>query len=331
MQQKKQKGRLIPLFLLIVSTLVFLYFLEEITPIKYISDLKTQNLLKKDFPFIEKEIVFGVLVDNNPKSLISREDLKSLKEKNSILFLDKNSPAYFEGKYNGKYVFILEDTKCKAIFSIENQKTGFFSKIRDLKFLLFYNIDKETAFYYKYKNIDKSVIFTNFNPIKDICFTAKNEGLIKEKYIKSAQKFTFPDINYQLKLIRNILYIKKELDSFYKKKKQYLNAINKGNSYAFFYKNPDIEFFVKTKRNYYTFGDLIKISENPVMYFYTNPKYIIAVYINGKLENYYKGSFFKAPKSAGYYQFVVFDYKYNLFNLFFGFDIIAITNPVYFE
>lgn len=331
MQKTKRKGRVFPLFLVLLFVLFFLYILEEISPAIYISNLKTQNLHKLTSPFIKKDIVFGVFADNHKNSLISREDLKNLKRKNLIVFLDKDTPVYFEGKFNDKHIFILKDIKCKSLFSIKKQKEGFLSKIRNLKFLLFYNIDKKTAFYYKYKNIEKYTIFSQFDPVKDICFVGKNEAFIEEKFIKDNQKFTYPDINYQINLIKNIIYTKKDHDLFYKKKSIYLNAINNGHSYVYFYKDPNINFIVKTKDKVYTFGSLIKIDKNPIIYFSVNPRYITAVYINGKLKNYYKGSFSIIPKSAGYYQFVVFDYKYNFLNLFFSFDIAAITNPVFFE
>lgn len=331
MQNTKRKGRFFPLFLILLFILFFLYLLEEITPAIYISNLKTQNLPKLTFHFIKKDIVFGVLTDNHQNSLISREDLKNLKNKDLTIFLDRDTPAYFEGKFNDKYIFISEDTKCKPLFSVKKQKKNFLSKIRKLKFLLFYNLDQETAFYYKYKNLRKDTIFTQFDPVKDICFVGKNEAVVEEKFIKNNQKFTYPDMNYQINLIRNVIYIKEDHKSFYKKKSTYLNAINNGHSYTYFYKDPNINFIVKTKDKVYTFGSLIEVDKGPVIYFSVNPRYITAVYINGKLKNYYKGSFSIIPKSAGYYQFVVFDYKYNFLNLFFSFDIVAITNPVFFE
>lgn len=331
MKNKKRKGRFFPLFLILLFISLFLYILEELTPAIYISNLKIQNLPEISSPFIKKDIVFGILADNYQNSVISREDLKNLKANDLVLFLDSKTPAYFEGKFNNKYLFISQDIKCKPIFSIKNEKNGLLSKIRNLKFMIFYNLDGETAFYYKYKNLKKDTIFTSFDPVKDICFVAKNEGGIEEKFIKNDKKITYPDINYQLNLIKNVIYIKEDNEKFYKKKLAYLKALNNGNSYAYFYKDPDINFSVKTKNETYTFGDIVSIDKKPKIYFYVNPRYITAVYINGKLENYYKGSFLITPKSAGYYQFVVFGYKYKLFNLFFGFDIVAITNPVFFE
>ena len=331
MQNKKRKGRFLPLLLILVFIFALLYFIEEITPIMYINKINTQSLSNQNFIYLKKDTVFGVIADNNKLSLISREDLRNLKDKNLTIFLDENTPAYFEGNFDGKDIFISKDIKCKKIFSINDKKNTFFSKIRNLKFLLLYNIDKESAFYYEYKNLIKNLALTNFNPIKDVCFIAKNEAFIEEKFVKDSQKLTYPDVNYQINLIKNVIYIDKEPKKFYEKKYKYIEAINKGHSYTYFYKNPDINFFVKAGDNTYTFGDIINVKDNPVMYFYVKPKFITAVYINGKLKNYYKGSFSITPKSAGYYQFVVFDYKYNLLNLFFGFDIVAITNPVYFE
>jgi hypothetical protein len=333
MKPQRRKGKFFLPFFILITLFGFVILLEEISPTFYIKNLKKQNLFTKPPKIHKKEVIFGVLADNNERSLISREDLKNINFHKLIIFMNENTPSYFEGKFNGNYVFISQDNKCKELFSVNLEKDGLFSKVRKLKFHFFYSFDKEKAFYYKYKNLKKEAIFSEFNPVKNICLVGKNEGGVLEKSIKESKKIMYPDINYQLKLIRNVLYINKEESLFYENKENFINAINKGNLYVYFYKNPDITVKVRTKDKSYTLGDLINIRENPKILFFIKPRYITGVYINGKLKEYYQGSFTIIPKSAGYYQFVVFDYKYKLpfLDLFFAFDIVAITNPIYFE
>ena len=170
--------------------------------------------------------------------------------------------------------------------------------------------------------------FKKFSPITGQCFVAKSDAYISLK----TTNFEYPSLKYQLKLIGNAVYVKKDFDklSFFKKKIEIAESIKNGSSYTYFYENPDFDFYAVEGKKELTLGSPLKLENNPIIYVYKpTGNYIIAVYKNGKVYKYYNSSFSIKPKTAGYYFFIVYKYDFNLKNIYFSFEPVIITNSFY--
>ena len=357
----------IKLFLGLVLIILFIFILDYILPVKIV---EIKELSKKEIDFPENINSYFVSYDiyTSFSNLSTADKLDVLKgmDKNNIsvsMVTDCNSgSSSLEGIYRdkvilskcsvkngnvnfsnfsvipfGKEVKDLKPNQCKEILnftkSLEFNITDF-PKI--FKFFIWYPFNKEKAYenLKSYAKIEES--FTDYDPQKITCVLGGVGAYSRIKTANENGKNLILDFNYLLGMVKNKIYTTDILSMNLQKNKEIVfNALKNGNNIIYLTdKDFDMDIFVKGITKNYLLGNVVDLSEKPVIHLKVNGENLYtSVLLNGKVSsNYSAGSLKITPKNSSSYTFIVYRYKMRLpFNILLGVSPVAVTNPIYFQ
>ncbi len=237
----------------------------------------------------------------------------------------------------GKNKKQLEKNQCKEIINLTKSiEFDILNFPKFFKFFFWYPFNKEKA-YSNLKNIAPfEQILSNYNPQEITCILAGVGAYSRIKFADKNGKSLILDFDYLLGSVKNKIYTYDLLSiDLSKNKKVIFNALKNGNNIIYLTdKDLDIDLFIKGITKNYFVGDIIDLSEKPVINLKISGENLYtSVLLNGKVvKNYSSGSLKLTPKNSGSYTFIVYRYKVKLpFNILLGVKPVAVTNSIYFQ